>query len=772
MDLQAQIANQNHTRSAFDTVEQANEVRFAELIALQRIGRELNSTFDMDQILNLLIHDVVSVTPATHGSVLLYDQEARRLLPRAWYGLETQQIEAFKKLSKQTGRGIVYRVFKTGRTAITDDVRLALDYLEIVPSTRSELTVPIRYGQEIVGVIDLESPEHGAFGFDNQRFVEAIAEQAAIAIGNAQRYAEQVARENAARTRNAQLQDLIAISHELHAEHTLSDVLDQIVQAIPATGGFRVAVLSLVEDDPPMVRRVAAAGITLDEFEALQQVRQPLSAFDQVWEEQYRISRSFFLSHEHKADWERGIHIYTILKETGSWREGDWHPKDVLIIPLRDSKGQLLGWLSVDDPFDGRVPTRETIEILELFANEAASAIESARLYDELELRVRKRTEELAQALRRQAVEVEQTRAIVESISDAVLVFDAYGEVILVNSATARVLGLTSRILLRRRLDDTDFGDLSVKDQEMVTALFRSARAAKESLSRGQDLVSSVFRAARRVIQVSFSPVSVREEGPSVMVAVFRDITAEAELDRMKSEFISMVAHELRTPMTSITGYVDLLMLGMLGPITDQQSEFLQVVKQNAQRLLTLATDLLDISKMESEGLTLNLQSVSVADVVAEAVVAMEKQIEAKEQVLVVDVPRDLPEVTADRDRMIQVVTNLLSNAHKYSPRDSEIEVCALRTDGHLELSVKDSGIGISVEDQKRLFTRFFRADNAIMTEEDGTGLGLAICLEIVERHGGEIQVDSELGKGTTFRILLPSRDDSTEGSACVEDAG
>jgi two-component system sensor histidine kinase VicK len=210
----------------------------------------------------------------------------------------------------------------------------------------------------------------------------------------------------------------------------------------------------------------------------------------------------------------------------------------------------------------------------------------------------------------------------------------------------------------------------------------------------------------------------------------------------------------------------------MLGPITDQQSEFLQVVKQNAQRLLTLATDLLDISKMESEGLTLNLQSVSVADVVAEAVVAMEKQIEAKEQVLVVDVPRDLPEVTADRDRMIQVVTNLLSNAHKYSPRDSEIEVCALRTDGHLELSVKDSGIGISVEDQKRLFTRFFRADNAIMTEEDGTGLGLAICLEIVERHGGEIQVDSELGKGTTFRILLPSRDDSTEGSACVEDAG
>jgi PAS domain S-box-containing protein len=770
MDPQAEVTNQNHSRSAFDSIEQANEARFAELIALQRIGRELNSTFDMDQILNLLIHDVVSVTPATHGSVLLFDQEARRLLPRSWYGFEAQQFETFKMLSGQSDSGIVYRVFKTGRTAITDDVRLAPDYLEVVPTTRSELTVPIRYGQEIVGVIDLESPELSAFGFDNQRFVEAIAEQAAIAIGNAQRYAEQVAREDTMRLRNEQLRNLIAISHELHTEYALGDILDQIVQAIPATGGFRVAMLSLVEDDPPTVRRVAAAGITLDEFEALQQVRRPLSAFDRVWQEQYRISRSYFLPHEHQEDWEPGLHIYTVLKDNGSWQEGNWHPNDVLVTPLRDSKGQLLGWLSVDDPFDGRVPSRETIEILELFANEAASAIENARLYDELELRVRKRTEELAQALRRQAVEVEQTRAIVESISDAVLVFDAKGKIILVNSATARVLGLTASSLLQHGLEETDFRDLHPKDQEMTAALFRTARAAKESLAHGQDLVSSVFRAARRVIQVSYSPVALREGEPLTMVAVFRDITAEAELDRMKSEFISMVAHELRTPMTSITGYVDLLMLGMLGPVTDKQSEFLQVVKHNAQRLLTLASDLLDVSRMESQGLKLHLQATSAADVVAEAVIAMEKQIEAKEQSLVVDVPRDLPEVTADRDRIIQVVTNLLSNAHKYSPRDSRIEIHGQRTDGHLELTVKDAGIGISSEDRKRLFTRFFRADNAILTEEDGTGLGLAICLEIVERHGGEIQVDSELGKGSTFRILLPLEESPARGDAYTED--
>jgi two-component system sensor histidine kinase VicK len=208
----------------------------------------------------------------------------------------------------------------------------------------------------------------------------------------------------------------------------------------------------------------------------------------------------------------------------------------------------------------------------------------------------------------------------------------------------------------------------------------------------------------------------------------------------------------------------------MLGPVTNKQSEFLQVVKANATRLLTLANDLLDVSKMESEGIALNLQPVSAADVVTEAVVALEEQVKEKEQTLVIQVPRDLPEVTADRDRMVQVFTNLISNAKKYSPRGSQIEIHGRRMNGHLEVTVRDSGIGIAPEDKKRLFTRFFRANNAIATNEDGTGLGLAICLEIVERHGGEIHVDSIVGQGSTFRILLPLGNGSSPDDRCTED--
>jgi signal transduction histidine kinase len=300
--------------------------------------------------------------------------------------------------------------------------------------------------------------------------------------------------------------------------------------------------------------------------------------------------------------------------------------------------------------------------------------------------------------------------------------------------------------------------------------MFQAARSARQSLATGDEVVDTAFEAARRVIRASFSSVALQKGEPLTVVAVFRDITEEAELDRMKSEFISMAAHELRTPMTSITSYVDLLMLGMLGPVTQRQTEFLQVVKTNARRLMMLVSDLLDLERMESEGLALDLRPTALSDVVAEVTLTMHRQIEAKGQVLTVDVPADMPKAMVDRDRMIQVITNLLSNAHKYSPRGAQIAISGQHENGHLVIQVRDAGIGISETDQERLFTRFFRTDDAVLTQESGTGLGLAICHEIMKRHHGEIQVESEAGKGSTFRLLLPAGA-GIEGKALEKDA-
>jgi signal transduction histidine kinase len=237
---------------------------------------------------------------------------------------------------------------------------------------------------------------------------------------------------------------------------------------------------------------------------------------------------------------------------------------------------------------------------------------------------------------------------------------------------------------------------------------------------------------------------------------VLRDVTHEAEVNRLKSESISMAAHELRTPLTTITSYVDVLMQGVVGPANEAQQEFLQVIRTNASRLMTLVTGLLDVAKIESQGLTLNLRPVSMIAVVNEAVKTLKKQIDDKQQVLTVDVPAHLPQVMADREWMVQVVTNLVSNANKYSPPGGQVAIRGRVADDQFRLEVQDSGIGISPKDQKLVFTRFFRADNALVAQEGGTGLGLAICREIVVRHGGKVQVDSELGKGSTFSILLP----------------
>jgi PAS domain S-box-containing protein len=696
-------------RTTQTTKEQA-QARIAELVALQRIGRELNSTLDENQILNLLIREAITVTMATHGSVLLLDEQEGSRRPQAWYGYTSRQVQDLENIGKLTGRGIVNRVLTTGQVAVIDDVRQDPDYIEIVPTTRSELTVPIRHGPGIVGVIDLESPDLYAFDPDSQRFAFAIAEQAAIAIGNARRYAEQVDLEIAASRRNEQLRNLIEISRMLHSNHTLDIAGFPLNRAGEVLGVMDVSFF----DEPLLVGDVANDSR-----------HSPFSSFQKASPSEERSLEA--RSPETRS--ELAVPLYIGNEAAG-------------VLDVRSSRANAL--------------TEEDLSVIRSLGAQLSVALENARLYDELELRVQRRTEELADALRRQALEADRTKAILESISDAVIVFDPQGTVILANPITARVLGLSAQQWIHRNLNDEIMPDLSEKDREMMAAVFRIVKSVRKSLASDKALTSKTFASAGQVIASSFTSVALHEAEPLNIVAVFRDVTREAQLDQMKSEFIAMAAHEIRTPMTSIKGYIDLLVAGIPGPVNEKQARFLQTVKANAERLMKLVNDLLDISKIESEGLKLNLQSVSLADVVAKVVIALGEQLEAKGQHLIVDVPIDLPEAMADRDRMVQVVTNLLDNAHKYTPGGGTISIQGRQADAHLELEVRDSGIGISAPDQDRLFKRFFRADNAVRTQERGAGLGLTICREIIERHGGEIQIESKLGRGSTFRIVLP----------------
>jgi signal transduction histidine kinase len=234
---------------------------------------------------------------------------------------------------------------------------------------------------------------------------------------------------------------------------------------------------------------------------------------------------------------------------------------------------------------------------------------------------------------------------------------------------------------------------------------------------------------------------------------LYQDIQAA---NKAKIDFITVVTHELRLPMTSIKGYTDLIASGLVGPLTEQQGQFLGVVKRNLERMTTLIQDLADINRIESGRMPFELAAVDLHEVVTEVAESLSEATGAKAQSVTVAFADDFPAVYADPTRLSQVVTNLLSNAHKYTPDGGEIVIEARRNGHFATVSVRDNGIGISAENQARLFTQFFRAEDPEVREQAGWGLGLSIVKKMVEAQGGEIGFKSELGKGSIFTFTVP----------------
>jgi signal transduction histidine kinase len=223
-----------------------------------------------------------------------------------------------------------------------------------------------------------------------------------------------------------------------------------------------------------------------------------------------------------------------------------------------------------------------------------------------------------------------------------------------------------------------------------------------------------------------------------------------------KSEFVRTVSHELKLPMTSIKGYTDLVLFGVAGPLTDQQKQFLGIIRANVERMAVLVSDLSDISRIEAGRIKIELRGVDLAATAQEAAASFKAQLDAKRQQLLVNLPADLPRARTDPSRLMQILTNLLSNASKYSAADTTITLSAEAAPPFLHIHVADNGYGISPADQGKLFTAFFRSEEPRIRQEPGWGLGLHLTKRLVEVLGGEITAQSTLGQGSTFSFTLP----------------
>jgi PAS domain S-box-containing protein len=326
--------------------------------------------------------------------------------------------------------------------------------------------------------------------------------------------------------------------------------------------------------------------------------------------------------------------------------------------------------------------------------------------------------------------------AILAATTDAVIAIDDEGDVILINLAAERTFNLRAERLLGIPLSTTMSG-------EPLLGLFMQAVHCDQAIQR------EVRTQKGRTLNASVSPV--RGVG---WVAVMQDVTHLKEMGRMKDEMLATVSHDLKNPITSIQGFVDLI--SMAGSLNEQQTAFIKKVKKATSDMGALINDLLDIAWIES-GMQMNKVPCAIPALVEPLVQKFQEQATDKKLSLQMESLDELPTVHGDPERLHQMLANLISNAIKYTPEGGRVTVRGGTRDGKLVLEVVDTGVGIAPGDLPKIFDRFFRAEDEFTQTVEGTGLGLSIVKSIVERHNGEIFVESQLGVGSTFRVILPS---------------
>jgi len=369
------------------------------------------------------------------------------------------------------------------------------------------------------------------------------------------------------------------------------------------------------------------------------------------------------------------------------------------------------------------------------------------RRYRELE-RAKRESDDAARAL---AESQAQMQAVLDSARDPILVVDRHGVVELANRACGEAFGASSRSLV-----GTDISDL-------VPALAGGAHPAGEVRVTRRD--GSGFPA-------EISTGVFERDGREMSVCILRDMTERHRLDQLKNEFVSTVSHELRTPLTSIRGSLGLIVAGAAGPLPDKAKALLEIAHKNSERLVGLVNDILDIEKIESGRMEFRHDRLEARSLVEQAVEANQSYAAQHEvEYRITAQPDEALPVLGDADRLIQVLTNLLSNAAKFSPAGTAVEVEVETAGSQIRVSVRDRGAGIPEAFRNRIFQRFAQADASDVRRKGGTGLGLSIAKAIVERHGGRIGFEPAEGGGTRFWFTLPLLTEAPETPTTAGDA-
>lgn len=741
------------------------ERRVQEMNALSRVSQGVNVTLAFDDLLELIFAQTSQIIPSTYFHITLYNKAANYF----YHGFRVDDDERMQSLENQPlppSLGLGQEIIRKGRPLITQDYVRECQSRNVTPSAAgiyAWMGVPLNSGAETIGALSVGSRDTTiTYTRAQLDLLQSIADQTVGAIVKARLLQETEQRAHQLATLNEIMRQLTST---LEQESLLHNILDNAVNILNCEAGT----LFMVDDQTgDLIFRVTIGPV------AGNLLGQRLPAGTGIAGRAVQTRAPVI-----ENDAQRSASRFA-----GTDKQTGFTSRSLLAVPMQ-IKDRVLGVIEVINRRDGLPFVRDDQNILTAFAGQAAVAVENARLLALTDQELAARVEELqvmGRIVRELNASLDVDRAMRITLEWAMRQ----------SNAEAGLIGMLEddqiRLMAQEGYDEV-FTDPSnghlPKDMPTIRPALESGQPSQVSLvasgekgllsaahtqivipiRREADVIGLLLLESMSDSQANLGFLNRLSDNAALAIYNAQLYAEVQRANDAKSDFVSFVAHELKNPMTSIKGYTELLAAGSVGEINEMQANFLNTIRANVERMSVLVSDLNDNAKIEAGRLRLDYKPVQVAEVVEEVMRSTRRQIEDKKQTVDMRLSTDMPPVWADPVRVGQVLTNLVSNAYKYTPEGGTItigaEAAANQWDPEgakkvVHLWVRDNGIGISIEDQAKIFQKFFRSDDSKAREAPGTGLGLNITKSLVEMQGGRIWFESEFRHGTAFHFTVP----------------
>lgn len=669
---------------------------------LREIARTLTSTLELDEVLRLILEYLSRVVP--HDSASIFLIEGNRLVIRAWRGFETD--EGIQSLSfPLEGNHIMSRVLAHREPLVCPDVQQEEGWQNVpgVYLIRGWIGAPLVARGQPVGILTVDNSRPGAYTEEDARVVAAFADHAAIAIANAQLLQQLQQRLN-------ELAFLHQTGQALAASLELDDVLRSLLSKVQAHFKVEAVSVALVDEETQDLVFRFATGAAANEIIG---VRLKPGQGIAGWVAQTGVPL-VVPAVQQDARWFPGVD-----EQTG------FRTQAIVAIPIRVG-AEILGVLEVINPPNGRLG-EEDLKLLMNVAALAASAIQNARHF-------------------RRAREAEERYArLFENSADPILITTMEGRITEANQTFLNTMGYSREEVVGR-----PFSELAPRPDQV--ALWLQQMAQEKRAGGNLEVVSSSGTPVPFEVRATSIPIGET----SYIQWVLHDLSERIRLEQVREDLVHMIIHDLRNPLSSIMSGLDLIRAAVMDPSLNLPvDQLFDVAQRSGERLFMLIDSILDLARLEAGKTELRREPIPVSELVRETIEQVQPLALGREVHLETRIPSDLPPVLGDRELLRRVLVNLLDNALKYTPAGGRVTVTAEKLSPEtLLFAVADTGPGIPLEHQARIFDRFARVPGQ---RTRGTGIGLAFCKLAVEAHGGKIWVESRPGEGATFKFTLPT---------------